>query len=380
MIIGLVGKPSSGKSSFFKAATMADVKISPVPFTTIKPNMGVGYATIDCVHKEFGHQCSPRTGACVGGKRFIPVNMVDVAGLVPGAHEGRGLGNKFLDDLRQASALIHIVDASGTTDESGNPTEGRDPEGDIKFLEQEIDLWFQSIIQKSLPKIERARNKFEIIDAVTDQMSGLGVARASVEEALTKHPDIKSLEFATELRKLSKPLVIAANKIDMDQSQKNLENLKKIHPNVVPASAESEIVLKRAGEMGLVNYDGRNFDYKGQPSEAQKAALDRIKRDVIEKYGSTGVQDCINTTVFSVLNHVAVYPVADSNKLSDKEGRVLPDVFLVPKGTTVKGLAYKVHSTLGDKFIAGVDARTKKRLAADYEVKNNDVIEIMFSK
>jgi ribosome-binding ATPase YchF (GTP1/OBG family) len=81
-----------------------------------------------------------------------------------------------------------------------------------------------------------------------------------------------------------------------------------------------------------------------------------------------------------LLNYIAVYPVADANKLVDTDGNVLPDVFLVPRGTTVKELAFRVHTELGEKFICGVDARTKRRLAADYQLKNNDVIEIKFAK
>src|SRR3989338_977131 len=115
MLIGVVGKPSTGKSTFFKASTLADVEIANYPFTTIKPNRAVVFVKIECVDKEFGKQCSPRIGYCVNGKRFVAVELLDVAGLVPGAHEGKGLGNQFLNDLNQADALIHIVDISGST-------------------------------------------------------------------------------------------------------------------------------------------------------------------------------------------------------------------------------------------------------------------------
>jgi len=106
MIIGFVGAPSSGKSSFFKAATLADAEIANYPFTTIKPNHGVGFVRIDCVDKDFGKQCNPRIGYCVNHQRFVAVDLMDVAGLVPGAHLGLGLGSQFLDDLRQAHVLI----------------------------------------------------------------------------------------------------------------------------------------------------------------------------------------------------------------------------------------------------------------------------------
>ena len=114
MLIGVVGKPSTGKSTFFKAATLAEVETANYPFTTIKPNHAVGYVKIDCVDKEFEVQCNPRMGYCLNHKRFVPIDLLDVAGLVPGASEGAGMGNQFLDVLNQANALIHVIDVSGS--------------------------------------------------------------------------------------------------------------------------------------------------------------------------------------------------------------------------------------------------------------------------
>jgi len=380
MIIGLVGKPSSGKSSFFKAATLIDVKITGIPFTTIKPNVGIGYVVINCVESEFGTKCKPNHGNCRNGKRFVPVKLVDVAGLVPGAHEGKGLGNQFLDDLRQASALIHIVDASGTRDEEGKATVGHDPEKDIEFLEKEIDLWFASVISKATAKIKSQQN---ILQVLTESLSGLEIEKKHIAEALEKFSLSDVNRFATELRKIAKPIIIAANKIDIQQAQENFEKIKNKHELIVPTSAEAEIVLKKAAEKNMLEYiPGGNFTildpYK--LSNAQLAVLDKIQKEVIDKYGSTGVQICLNKSVFELLNYIAVYPVADIGKLADKDGNVLPDVYLVPKGTTVKDLAFKIHTSIGEKFIAGIDARTKRRLAADYVLKNNDVVEIAHAK
>lgn len=378
MIIGIVGKPSSGKSSFFKAATAIDVKISPVPFTTIEPNLGVGYVVTDCVEKELGLKCSPRSGHCKDGRRYVPVRMVDVAGLVPGAHEGRGLGNKFLDDIRQASALIHVVDASGNTDEEGNPTSGHDPMKDVVFLEKEIDYWVQSVVQKAAAKLTKAKSASDVAQVLSDQLSGLEIGRGQIEEALRMFPDPLSLDFAIALRRKSKPIVVAANKCDVESSKENIERMRK-SLDVVPVSAEAEIALKRASEKGVIGYSGKSFEVKSA-DDRQRQALETIKRSVIDAYGSTGVQDCMNTAVFSLLDCVAVYPVANSNKMSDKDGNVLPDVFLVPRGTTVRELAFKIHTSIGEKFIAGIDSRTKRKLASDYELRNNDVVEIAFAK
>jgi ribosome-binding ATPase len=382
IIIGLVGKPSSGKSSFFKAATMADVKISAVPFTTIEPNMGVGYVTVDCVEREFGVACSPRTGHCKNSRRFVPVKLVDVGGLVPGSHEGRGIGNKFLDDIRQASVLIQVVDASGTTDEEGNPTENFDPEKEIAFLEEEIDLWFASVLEKALGKTGKAHGKDEMVNALQEQLSGLEITKAQVEMVLERFSPTDVKRFASELRKASKPIIIAANKVDLVQAQENFDKLKAGHANIVPTSADAEIVLKRAADRNVVEYSAGNGFTILDPyklNNAQLAALDRIQK-VVDKYGSTGVQECLNKAVFELLGYIAVYPVASAGKLNDKDGNILPDVFLVPQGTTARDLAFKVHTSLGEKFIACIDARTKRRLAADAQLKGGDVVEIVSGK
>jgi len=383
--VGIIGKPSSGKSSFFKAATLIDVKISPVPFTTIKPNRGTSHVIIDCVCKEMGTQCKPKYGMCKNGKRFIPILLWDVAGLVPGAHEGRGLGNQFLDDIRQASALIHIVDASGLTDEEGRMTRGHDPEKDIEFLEKEIDLWFASVIKKAVMKFERQigkMNRSDLVQILSEKLSGLEIKKEFIEETLNKVPITEEERFATELRKKAKPIIIAANKIDLKEAQENFDKMRK-DSFVIPTSAEAEIALKKAAEKNLIEYlPGQNFSIVDETKlgSQQLQALEIIRKEVIDKWGSTGVQTCLNKAVFELLNQIAVYPVADAGKLTDKDGNVLPDVFLVPKGTTVKELAFKVHTTLGEKFIAGIDARTKRRLAADHVLNHRDVVEIVFAK
>jgi ribosome-binding ATPase len=386
MIIGLIGKPSSGKSSFFKAATMIDVKISSVPFTTIAPNIGIGYVTIDCVCEKFNLKCNPNHGYCKNGKRFIPVKLVDCGGLIPDSHLGKGIGNKFLDDIRQASVLIQIVDCSGLTDSEGNPATGYDPENEMKFLETEINLWFAGIISHALDKLGeklKTMSKFDLTDNIAQQISGLDVDKKYIENVLEKIPITDTENFARELRKISKPIIFAANKIDLKEAQENLENLVEKYKNIVPTSADSEIALKKAAEKGMIEYmpeDGFEITGAEKLESLQLKALETIKRNVVEKYGSTGVQTCLNKAVFEFLDYIAVYPVADVNKLTDKDGNVLPDVFLVPNGTTMKEFAFKVHTAMGEKFICGTDAKTKMKLSADHKLKNNDIVSISFSR
>lgn len=400
MLIGIVGKTNVGKSTLFKALTLADVEISNRVFTTIKPNHAVGFVKTECPEKKAKARCNPNHGYCKEGARFVPVELLDVAGLVPGAHEGKGLGNQFLDDLRQADAFIHVIDISGSTNENGEQVEKGtyDPANDIRFLEEEIGYWFFGLMKKNWAKFSKEveMQKRNLIESLVRQFSGLKVTEHQIKKVLEttglpkdkpsqwSDEDLKS--FAFELRKLSKRMIIAANKIDIPGSEKNLERLRKEFPDyiIIPCSAESELALKEADKHSLVKYipGGREFEILKADglNEKQKNALEFIKNNVLEKFGSTGVQECLNRAVFDLLNYIVVYPVADINKLTDSKGNVLPDAILVPKGTKLKEFAGKVHTDLAEKFIGGIDLETKRKLGAGYEVKDGDVIEIVFGK
>ncbi|HKL24187.1 MAG TPA: redox-regulated ATPase YchF [Candidatus Nanoarchaeia archaeon] len=399
MLLGLVGKPSVGKSTFFKAATMAEVDIASYPFTTIDSSTGVGYVKIECVDKEFEKngkpaQCNPNYGFCINHKRFVPVKLADVAGLVPGASEGKGLGNQFLDDLREADVFIHIVDVSGKTNEKGEelsePT--HNPNEDVKFLEQELDNWFYNILSKSWKnicrKVEVEDRKIE--DEVVRQLSGLKVKQEHVKEVLlfldfSEKPQTWSEEqlknFVSELRKKSKPMIIAANKVDEEKGKENYNKLRSDFPhlNIVPCSADSELALRQASKAGLIEYvpGERDFKILKELGEKQKQALDKIKKNVLDVFlEGTGVQSVLNQAVFSLLKYIAVFP-ASANKLEDSKGNVLPDCFLMPPGSTALDFAYSLHSDFGRGFVKAIDARTKKPLGKDYELKHRDALEIM---
>ncbi len=392
LLVGIVGKPNVGKSTFFKALTMIPVEIANYPFTTIEPNEGVAYVKIECVENYFNVKCNPRTGFCKRGYRFVPVKIMDVAGLVPGAHEGRGLGNQFLDNLRQADVLIHVIDISGSTDSEGKPVEpgSYDPSQDIIWLEDEIDYWFYNILKKNLKKIERKIEieKDKAIDLIHQSVSGLKIKREHVIYALRKAnlspEDLKNeenlLRFAKELRKVSKPIIIAANKIDVETSEKFLKKLQKEFPDkiTIPTSAFAEVILKELDKQGYIEYipGEKDFEIKRAPPEKYRQALEFIKEKILEKYGSTGVQDALNVAVLNVANYIPVWPVANE-KLTDKEGRVLPDVYLVLKGTKVIELAEMIHSDLAKGFIKAKELRTGKIVGKDYELQFNDVIMII---
>ncbi|WP_456469505.1 redox-regulated ATPase YchF [Archaeoglobus sp.] len=384
--IGIAGKPNAGKSTFFKAATLADAEIANYPFTTIKPNIGVGYVRVKCVCQELGVECKE----CIEGWRFIPVKLIDVAGLVPDAHKGRGLGNEFLDNLRQSEAVIHVVDASGSTDEEGNEigVGERDPIEDVKFLYHEIDMWLYGILKRNWEKIMR-RMKAEKRDAVkflTEQLAGLGFEEWMVREAIKGFGDVSKLDdddglkkFAVELRKRRMRMVIAANKADK-APEELLDKLMNVPEIVVPTSAAYELILRTAAKNGYIKYlpGDNDFEILKELNEKQIKALEKIRK-FLKEFGSTGVQDAINKVVFDVLDYIVVYPVEDENKFTDTKGNVLPDAMLVKKGTTARELAYKIHTDIGKHFIYALDARTKMRIAEDHELKNNDVIKIVSS-
>lgn len=394
LIIGLIGKANVGKSTFFNAATELAVPAANYPFTTIQPNMGVAYARVKCVCREFGVQDNPVHSMCIDGNRFIPIKLIDVAGLVPGAHAGKGLGNKFLDDARQADALIHVVDASGSTDSTGKtiPVGTGDPMFDINFVEEEFDLWMASIISRDWNKTAReAESQGQKLEQMLGKrLSGLAISEHQIFMAVhdsglaSKKPTFWSeddiLHFCKVLRAKAKPFLVAANKADLPTADAHIDKVKKSGIIVIPCASEAEAMLKKASRKGILHYlpGDNSFEVKpGVPlNEQQKKALEIVK-GLLKKYGSTGVQEAINVACFDLLHLVAVYPVEDEVKLSDKKGNVLPDVRLLPGGSTAKDLAGTVHADLAKGFLYAVDARTKQRIGADHQLRNGDVIKIV---
>ena len=397
MQIGVVGKPSVGKSTFFKALTLADVAIASYPFTTIKPNKAAAFVRVSCVDKEFNVQCIPRFGYCSQGTRFVPIELLDVAGLVPGAHEGKGMGNQFLDDLRQADALMHVVDVAGATNEKGEciAPGSYNPSFDVKFLEFEIDMWFLSVIKKGWSKIARQaqQEKQDVAKVLGKQLSGLNVTEDLVQAALKNTAVDVSLpinwceedlhNIAIFLRKRTKPMVIVANKIDLPHGKENFERLKKEFPDhiFIAASAESELALREAAKAGLIEYipGSSSFKVKGALNERQQKALEFIQKNILDVFGSTGVQQALDAAVFDLLKAIAIFP-GGINKLSDQFGRVLPDCFLLPRNSTALDFAFKLHTDFGNNFIRAIDVKTKRTVGKEHLLKHRDVVEIVSGK
>lgn len=393
MQVGIVGKPNAGKSTFYSAATLTIVPIANYPFTTIKPNKGISYLRTKCVCKDLGLTDNPRNSRCIDGERYIPVELIDCPGLVPGASTGKGLGNQFLDELRKADALIHVVDASGGTDSEGKQTESgeHDPLIDVGWLEKELDAWMLAILLKDWEKMARSASTLsEIEEAMAERLSGLGLKRSHIEDGIRKTGLIgKPATWTKEdlarligvLRRESKPMLLAANKIDLPSSKENLPKLKNSGNITVPVSAEAELALRRAAEKNLISYKPGDPDFVIAPSALlrpqQTEALEMIRKQVLTVEGATGVQESINQAFFRLLNMIVVYPVEDPERKTDHSGNVLPDAILVRKGSTLKDLALKIHTDLGENLLYGVNARNGMRLGEGHILNNGDIVSIV---
>jgi len=391
MQIGLVGKANVGKSTFFSAATETVVQSGNFPFTTIEPNVGVTHVKVDCACKSLQKRCE--NNLCMNGTRFIPIKLIDVAGLVPGAHDGKGLGNQFLTDAMQADALIHVVDISGSTDIQGQPVSigTHDPLEDVKFVEDEFDLWFKQLFDREWHKLtkEIEQKRAKISDGLARRFTGLGIKETDIDRVLnsmslkSKKPtdwsDNEILQFLKSLRKAAKPMIVAANKADLCEELDVAKNISK-NFTTVPCSAETELMLKKAAKARLIKYMPGSSNFQGREdtelSEEQNNAL-HLAKNVLTKIGVTGVQKILNSVIFDIMNMIVVYPVEDESKLCNKNGQVLPDAKLLGSSATAKDLAFTIHQDIGNGFLHAINAKTKQRIGAEQQLKDGDIIKIV---
>jgi len=394
--IGLIGKTNTGKTTFFNAATLSSSEISTYPFTTKKAESATAHAITLCVHSEFNVKDNPNNSKCEDGWRYIPIELIDLPGLIKDAWKGKGLGNQFLSIAAQSDALLHIVDVSGSVDSSGKVTEigSGDPISDFADIEEELIMWYHKILEGNRDKISKLiEGKSDKVDALTDLFRGVGVKKEHVKDALKatnledknfdEFDSQDTKKFATFLRNISKPTLIVANKIDIEAGDKTFDRLRERYNDmiVVPASADSELSLRRAEQKGLIKYSPGSEKFEiikpEDLNEKQKNALEFIKKGIMGEYMRTGVQFAINIAVFKLLKMNSVYPVANEENLSDKKGRVLPDLILMKDGSTVTDLAKEIHTDLQKGLLYGKDLRYKLRLPVTYQLRDRDVISLV---
>ncbi|WP_276936050.1 YchF-related putative GTPase [Ferroplasma acidiphilum] len=384
--IGLIGKPNAGKSTLFSAITSIDVDIANYPFTTIKPNVGISFVKDKCPENEINAKCNPREGKCLDGIRYIPVEIIDVPGLIEGASEGKGMGNEFLDNIRDADLIINLFDASGMTDMEGNPSESsHDPLDDIKFVNNEIISWMNGKISKDWQKFARKEdNSPERLDVkILQKAATFGLSEKDVSFIMTKESFPDKLihwtdndinRFSEAILKYVKPVFSIGNKLDLLTGDA-IKALKDRENKLYMISAEYELLIEKAYNNGYISSDAIDFTFTDKSGEAQKTVLNRIK----EKYRNGEIMRFYDvlTSIIKSLGYIVVYPVLDETKWEDKNGNVLPDAYLMKDGDTALDMAYKIHTDIGKNFIRAVNGRTKRVIGKDYKLLNNDVIKII---
>ena len=384
MLIGIIGAPNKGKSTLFSALTMHDVAIADYPFTTIDPNKGIAYATDKCPHAELGVKCKARNSLCIDGIRQIPVNVMDVAGLVEGAHLGKGMGNKFLNDLSAADALIILADASGKTDAGGNHAAGHSPAEDVEMVQDELAEWLSDIIRRHMKAMSRSPDG---VTALGETLTGLKITREMIAGAIAQNSLSSSKidwdeegigRFSKTLLKMAKPWLVVANKMDVEGSEAGAQELEEKYgrERVFRMSSAVELALEKAERAGMIRWSGeRDFSIVGNATLEQKRGLDYMRR-YLSTHGMAS-RALMNRVVFELLGNIVVYPVEDEHRYSDSMGNVLPDAILLHKGATAHDLAAAIHTEIADKMLYAVDARKKMRIGKDHKLQDGDIVKIV---
>jgi len=351
-----------------------------------------------CVCKELGVKDNPLNSTCLDGWRYVPVKIIDVPGLVKDAWKGRGLGNQFLSVIGAADALVHVVDASGSIDTEGEiaaPGSGN-PLQDAIDIEMELSHWLAGVIVNNGDRIVREEGRSSTALAITEPLVGLKATVPKVTLALERSGLSKIrflrwtsgqiIKFSGFLFPIIKPALIVANKMDVLTSEKYFEILTKHygHSLVAACSAEAELVLRKAEKLGLLQYTPGSEKFRiaenADLTPEQKGALKHIETRVMDKFLRTGIQQALNTVVFKLLRMNMIYAVSDETKFIDHHGNVLPDVHLMPDGSTPIDLATHVHTSLAENYVMAIDAKTGVRLPADYSLRHKDVVKILATK
>ncbi|XP_069124327.1 uncharacterized protein [Argopecten irradians] len=404
-VIGLVGKPSAGKSTFFNAATTVDLaKTGAHPFTTIEPNIGKAFYSIVCPCERLDKRCDAAHGHNFSGKRYVPVLLKDVAGLVPGAWEGKGRGNRFLNDLLDADVLIHVIDASGTTNEKGEETQGYDPANDIRWLHQEIHQWIFQNVWSRWDSISKRPSK--LIDMFTGYHANRATIHSALHNAGIGERELGAIagwkesvlhQIVDQFLRLRFPMLLVLNKADKPEATTIIERLQTDLEDwkTIAVSARTECLLQKLSKEGSVQYDygSDTFQVISDTPDTQRTIteLQRVSKDIFKRYGSTNVHEALCEAV-KLRPPTYAFPVhcLDTLRSVGRPPReaVLRDCVSLRPGTRVEELHtvlchYPVNLLSGDFVRAETMTEDKKLkpLRKDEMITTlNNIIKIMTTK
>ena len=358
MKIGIVGMPNAGKSSLFNALTRAGAEAANYPFTTITPNVAV-VPVLD-----------PRLDAVaetVGASTVVPdtIDFHDIAGLVAGAHEGEGLGNRFLGNIRETDALLHVVRCH--RDESVIHPEGRvDPAADMETIETELVYADLEAAERRHARVMREARGGD--KAAIAEEAWLAAVIAALQRGEPAHTVPVPAAAPAALRNLSpltgKPVLYVANVDEGDDA--------------VP-----EVVAERATAAGAAAVAiSSRIEAELSELEDEEAALMRDELGV----GETGLERVVRGA-FGLLDLIAFFTAGEDKPAQSWHLR---------RGLTAWHAAGSVHSDIQRGFVraevigwealvaaggyAGARERGVLRLEGrDYQVADGDVMTVKFT-
>ena len=315
MKIGIVGMPNAGKSSLFNALTRAGAQAANYPFTTVEPNVavvGVPDERLD------------RVAATIGARPVVheTIQFHDIAGLVRGAHQGEGLGNKFLANIRETDAILHVVRVH--KDAQVVHPEGRvDPLADVETIETEL----------LFADLEQAERRLERVSKQAKSLDKLAVAEEAwlrrVVEALRAGQAVRTVPeppdapgAATRLAALtSKPVLYVANVAEGE-------------PLGPPASLVTH-AEERGARAAAVS---ARLDSELSELDDDEAHAMRDELGVTESGLETVIREA-----FALLDLIQFFTAGQ-----DKEGRA----WAIPRGTRARAAAGSIHTDMERGFVA----------------------------
>ncbi|GEM_PF-2378942 len=388
----IIGKPNSGKSSFFKSLTFYSFQNAKDIVLESDFNLGKAFVIADCPDKLFNKKCNPREGFCKHGKRYIPIDIMDTPGIIRRNSE-KNLEDKFVHAIKDAEGFINVIDISGTTDENGKGVVlgSYDPLQDFEWVENEIYYWFYSRIKKNILSIKRKifLDKNKKFEKVVQIIQSFKISREKIiysmkkfnidEDSIFNIDDETLFKFLIYLFRLSKPFVYVANKIDLISSKKYYEKaLKKYKDKIIlPASSYIELGLLTLEKEGKIEYfplDGEIIIKK--KDKYTENFVEYAKMSFFENFKVNGVFLSLNTLIFNLLGYIVVYPVKNID-LTDSNGNVMPDAIFLKYGSNIRDLARRIHKDLDKDIIKGIELKTKKILSEEDILQNGDVIKIL---